>query len=328
MRTLASMVSIDRPPRPGLSELTEPIVRAICRWIDVSAPSGLEGLVAAYFYEETYATPMLALEQLEDRYGLADGQLRRSYTERIGVLIERQRHREVAAGSFTADLDDPVEILARVPRNEQCEVFLGCLPEPEFLIALEVYGRLLLNGARRRRTAQPDLFAYLEKVFRNNGLPLTASARDGIRWIGEPVIREHVSDPGLAALADSRLSNARKEFEDARRELRNGQLDDAANDAGCAVESTMAALLHAHGRRQPTKHGKDRVQAGPLFDALEAAGVVDRERDRHLIFGAIDVRDAGSHGAGISARRTDRAYVEAGVAASAIAISYLASKLP
>jgi hypothetical protein len=139
LRTLATVVPIKRPPRPVESELTEPIIRAICRWIEVSALTGLEEFVAAYLYEETYATPMLALEQLENRYALSEGELRRSYSDRLSHLIERQRRLEVNSGSFTADLDDPVEILARVPKNEKLEVFLSCLPEPELLTALDVY---------------------------------------------------------------------------------------------------------------------------------------------------------------------------------------------
>jgi hypothetical protein len=321
-------VTVARPPRPTVTQLTQPIARAIFRWIEAFAPTGVEELVAGYLYEETYATPMLALEQLERRYGLVDDALRGAYADQVSTLIERQRRRETDGGNFAADLEDPIDVLARVAKDEQCEAFLTCLPEPELVIALELYGHRLARDPRRPRKSRPDLFEYLNKVFGNYGLPYTASLREGIQLVGEPVVREYAIEPALSALEDPRLSSARKEFEDARRELRNGQLADAANDAGCAVESTMAALLHAHGRRQPTKHGKERVQAGPLFDALEAAGVVDREGDRHLIFGAIDVRDAGSHGAGIAPRRTDRAYVDAGFGAAAIAITYLASKLP
>lgn len=204
------------------------------------------------------------------------------------------------------------------------------LPDPEFLAAIEHTLHDLAVPPRRVIPAGGFAAAVnrIAQLFRVRLLPYAIDQNGTITWAGEPGLHHVTIAPALAALADPRLANARAEFDKARRELRLGELEDAANDAGCAVESTMAALLHAHGRRQPTKHGKDRVQAGPLFDALGAADVLDRDRDRHLVFAPIDVRDAGSHGAGIKPRRTDRAYVEAGVAAAAVAISYLASKLP
>jgi hypothetical protein len=220
--------------------------------------------------------------------------------------------------------------VALVSRWNDAEVQLLNLPDLEFLAALEhalsnldveLYGR----SAEEAFSAARDRIAQL---FRARLLPYGINENGIITWNGEPALHELAIAPALAALADPRLATAHAEFEHARRELCLGELDDAANDAGCAVESTMAVLLDAHKRRQPSKFGKERVQAGPLFDALETAGILDRERDRHLVFGAIDVRDAGSHGAGVKLRQSNRAYVEAGIASAAAAITYLASKLP
>ncbi len=317
-------MSVDRPPRASTPQITSQIRQAIFNWIHENGDGGLAPVADLYLEEEVHPNHRDALIELEDRYGIEQNRLLHEYIARLLPLGEQYAKNRRLGGVMR--IGRPEDLVGYVPESERAEPFLHCLPEPELLTALEGYAskRPLVSV----HGGEGSVWSYLERVFRTRGLPYTASAQEGIQLVGEPVLREHAIEPALSALADSRLSNARKEFEDARRELRNGQLDDAANDAGCAVESTMAALLHAHGRRQPTKHGKDRVQAGPLFDALEAAGVVDREGDRHLIFGAIDVRDAGSHGAGIAQRRTDRAYVEAGFTAAAIAITYLASKLP
>jgi len=224
----------------------------------------------------------------------------------------------VVAGGFAIGMvTDPTRQLQQLPDREFLAAIEHTLQDLK-VPPLRVDAGALLAAAR-------DRIAHL---FRVRLLPYSIDENAIITWAGEPALHELAIGPALAALADPRLAAARDEFEQARRELRLGELDDAANDAGCAVESTMAALLHAHGRRQPTKHGKERVQAGPLFDALEAAALLDRERDRHLIFAPIAVRDPGSHGAGVKPRRLDPAYVEGGIAAAAVAIAYLASKLP
>jgi hypothetical protein len=160
-------------------------------------------------------------------------------------------------------------------------------------------------------------------------LPYSIDEHGNITWAGEPAVHQLAIAPALAALADPRLGTARIEFEQARRELRLGELADAANDAGCAVESTMACLLKAHGHAAPrSKHGAERVQATLLFNKLKDVGLLEQERDHALVSAAIQVRHAGSRGAGTKPRQLDRVYVEAGIAAAAIAITYLASKLP
>jgi hypothetical protein len=146
-------------------------------------------------------------------------------------------------------------------------------------------------------------------------------------WVGDPTEHELAIAPALSALTDERLGHARAEFDSARNELRHGNLRDAANDAGCAVETALSVLLDSHGRRQPKKYGAERIQAGPLFDALVAAELLDRDRDRDLVFAPITVRDHASHGVGVRPRGLSEAYVKAGVASAGVAIAYLASKL-
>jgi hypothetical protein len=295
-------------------------------WIDSYVDGGLTQFRDEYLQREVYSDPLDALIELEERYGLDRGALTEGFDRRLNLLAEEGRRQAAESFEFNAEMLDREQALRRIPDASKAGAFLLCLPESELLTALEGYAAT--KPPVHRRSGYPNLFAYLEHAFQVRGLPYTVSASEGIRWVGEPAIRNDAIEPALSVLTDPRLANARQEFEDARREHRAGELDDAANDAGCAVESTMSALLAAHGHKQPTKHGKARIQAGPLFDALDAVGLLDRERDRHLVFAPIDVRDAGSHGAGVGTPRRDPRYVEAGIAAAAVAITYLASKLP
>jgi hypothetical protein len=222
-----------------------------------------------------------------------------------------------------AKLAYAVATFAELREWSEATTQLLALPAEEFLAAIE---HALQQLDREDRVF--DASEAIAHLFRVRLLPYAIDQNGVITWCGEPGVHELAISPALAALTDSRLATARAEFEQARRELLIGELDDAANDAGCAVETTMAVLLNAYGHRQPQRHGNERVQAGPLFDALKAAGLLDHERDRHLVFAAIDVRDAASHGAGVNPRPLDPAYVDAGLAAAAAAITYLASKLP
>lgn len=217
--------------------------------------------------------------------------------------------------------------------DTQAEAFLFCLPEPEFLTTLEYIGGhgLASSDPKHFGSEAPDLFRYLEQVFRRRGLPYTASPADGIFWIGEPAIYQDVIEPALSVLEDPRLAPARDEFNKSRGHLRRGELRDAGKTAGDAVETTLAILLDAHGREQPqTAGGDDLVQAGLLFDALKAKELrlLDQDRDHALIFGSIKVRHTCAHGVGANPKPPDPVYVKAGVAAAAVAITYLASKLP
>lgn len=144
-------------------------------------------------------------------------------------------------------------------------------------------------------------------------------------------MHEQAIEPALAALADPRLADATKEFDKARGHLRRGEYRDAGKAAGDSVETTMAVLLGAHGHPQPqTKHGTDLVQAKYLFDQLKSTKValLHEDRDKELLYAPMKVRNACGHGVGVNPTPLDPAYVEAGVAAAAVAIAYLASKLP
>lgn len=223
---------------------------------------------------------------------------------------------------LVAALGDVADSMAR--NQLLSEARLLALPEPEFLTAVE-YSLLAIGDiAKRQRMCR-----NLGGILRVRRLPYALDhVETRFRWIGDPAEHQLAIAPALSALSDDRLADARAEFDSARNELRHGNLRDAANDAGCAVETAMSVLLDVHGRSQPSKYGTLRIQAGPLFDALVAAGLLDRNRDRALIFAPITVRDHASHGVGARPQRLSEAYVRAGVADAGVAIAYIASKLP
>jgi hypothetical protein len=320
-------MSIDRPRRAASPHITPDIAEAMFSWIEQNVHYGLAQLEDVYLAEEVYGDPVSAFIELEERYGLAQGKLVTEFQLRLKVLAERRRQQAEDDLNFGAAMLDLNALLREVPEKLKAAAFLRSLPEPELLTALELGARKLAD----QRGRHADLFGYLEKVFRTRGLPYTASADGGIAWVGEEALREHAIEPALSVLTDSRLAQASKEFDKARSDLRRGNLKDAGKAAGDAVETTMSIVLGAHGHPQPqTAGGHDLIQAGALFDALKAKHVrlLDEERDHALIFAAIKVRHTCGHGAGANPKQPDPHYIEAGVAAAAVAITYLASKLP
>jgi hypothetical protein len=316
---------VDRPPRAPSSHITPQIAQAIFKWLR-DAGYGLARIVDLYLQAEVYADPVDALIELEDRYALTKSKLLDDYTARLAVFAQNMPRPSALRGIPIASLR-PEDLIHYLGPESRAEALLQSLPEPELLTALELVAHSLAD----EDAGNPDLFSYLEKAFRRRGLPYIASADTGISWVGEPAVREQAIEPALSVLADPRLSTARDEFDKARGHVRRGEFKDAGKAAGDAVETTMAIMLDAHGHPQPqTAGGHDLVQAGALFDALKAKSVrlLDEEREYALIFGPIKVRHTCGHGTGISPKPPDPAYVEAGVAAAAIAITYLATKLP
>lgn len=315
---------VDRPPRAPSPHLTPQIAQAIFNWIAEQADLGLDQLVDCYLQQEAYANHGDALIELEDRYGLTSGRLTADYQKRLTALGREHARGARQTRGIPVDALRAEDLAPFVPNADRAVAFLHCLPEPELLTGLECY------AFGFRCAGHPLLAGYLEHVFRVRSLPYSASANEGIRWVGEPAVREHAIEPALVALADPRLSMAREEFDKARRHLRRGEFKDAGKWAGDAVETTMAILLGAHGHPQPqTKHGTDLVQANKLWDVLKSStvGLLSEDRDKEVIYAPMKVRNACGHGAGANPTPPDQAYVEAGVAAAAVAIAYLASKL-
>jgi hypothetical protein len=306
------------------------------------AEDGLNAAARRLLIRPIGATPQQILtwfvhgEALVDEVEL-DRKLNRAYARPNGegwlgdadlILQGEAARRRITASSEGSD--NPVVEAARqiawdlLVAEHGAFARLRALPPAEFLTALE---HALENAMSYDRV--PSICVQIEEVMRKRLLPYTINRGGKISWVGEPGVREQAIDPALSALAEPSLVTARAEFEKALVHLRRGELKDAGRWAGDAVETTMAVLLENHGHPQPqTRHGTDLVQAIKLFDQLKSTrvGVLNQDRDHALIFAPIKVRNACGHGGGAQPTPPDPAYVEAGVAAAAIAITYLASK--
>lgn len=69
------------------------------------------------------------------------------------------------------------------------------------------------------------------------------------------------------------------------------------------------------------------MQAERLFEALKRHGIVDGHA-KGVIMAVSPLRNAGSHGAGPDPVPLDRSDAEAAVASAAVAINYLATRMP
>jgi hypothetical protein len=203
--------------------------------------------------------------------------------------------------------------------------FLVSMPEADLLTALEAGGGLVGSGA-----ATAALSAAMNEVCDRRGLSYSCSALDGgirFQWRGDAAIAEVVVAPVMSALADPRLADgAGVEFDGAREQLRQNTRSSrkrAVGEACSAVESAMCVLLEQHGKAVP----KPRVLT-KLVKALTDEAIVERELPEILQGAGFFGNRKGRHGAGPVAHDVDEAGAEAAVAAAAVAITYLARRLP
>jgi hypothetical protein len=207
---------------------------------------------------------------------------------------------------------------------------LAGLPTPLFLDALE--GALALlreTGTSSYASALaevPDAVAQINRVFARRGVAFRAGSDGKMQWVGDAGAQTLVVAPALEALRDLRLGGARVEFETALRQLRAGSdkdLEQAGVEAAKAVESSMKALLDAHGVERDS-----RAAAQKLWLTLREANLVPAESEAALL-GALRIRNvAGAHGAGGQPRQVPAELAVLTVQSAAAAIVYLATLLP
>jgi hypothetical protein len=307
------------PLHSGSEGLSLAARRVLLRTLSVSP----DVIVQRYLHMEGMADLSELDKKLSRAYAFAPAT---GWLNEADAAVEQEiTRRQMAAPAEGAVATALADVVGDLTRNRLTgEARLVALPEPEFLTALE-YSLLAIAEVSQRQL----VCRHLNGILHVRRLPYTLDHLETrFRWIGDPGEHDLAIGPALSALGDPRLAHARAEFDSSRDELRHGNLRDAANDAGCAVETAMSVLLDAHGHSQPSRHGAQRVQAGPLFDALVAVDLFERDRDRHLVFAAITVRDHGSHGVGATPRRLTPEYVKAGIASAGVAIAYIAAKLP
>lgn len=202
---------------------------------------------------------------------------------------------------------------------------LLAMPEGDFLTALEIGATLATDV--NEVAAMPQ---YLNRICQQRGIPYTVEGTGGeivFSWHGDGVVNEEAVEPALGVLDDPRLAaGARKEFAQARKELRAGMaetLKQSVAESCNAVESTMKVLIEAHGLALP-----ERQNAQDLFNALVASGLVAKEAEEIALGAARFGNRRGRHGGGAVAHAVSDAEAQAVLAAAATAIALLAARLP
>jgi hypothetical protein len=234
------------------------------------------------------------------------------------------RFGEDVAKDFTAAMSLHFKVEAR--RNAwapgvdyNAESALKAVPAPIFLDVLE-------DAVRLAEFNDYKAIEEINRLFARRGIYFHFTDNGHAEWQGDPGSYGAILQPALDALMDSRLMGARSEFDAAMGHLRMGTTkdeEDAVEEAGKAVESTMKVLLHERG---VTLTGKE--TARPLFDLLSQNGKVVPEAD-NAVLAAARIRNAyGGHGAGSTPRRMPLGLAALAVRSAASAIIYLADHLP
>lgn len=229
---------------------------------------------------------------------------------RLGEAINRAHESAQAAFNF-GEITDPSEAAA--------QALLLNAPEPDFRLAIEdaLVAALKVGASAERITA----------ICRRRGVPWAFNHLHGFEYVGDETVERDQIRPALAAINRSEFAGGvRAEFESARAELATGTpaaLKQAVHEAGCSVESAMKVVLGARG---VTYDAGDAAQ--PLFNRLEAGGIVPRHMEKLVLVAMTPRNRKGGHGAGAVAHAVDTDEARAIVAGAGGAIAYLATRLP
>jgi hypothetical protein len=213
---------------------------------------------------------------------------------------------------------DGLNMFAPIDNDRAAEALLGVMPEHDFMQAVE---ETLI--AQRRAEQASD---RINRILNARGAPYSFDGINGFGWTGDTEIEREQVAPALAAINDVRFAGGvRNEFEQARRELRQGTPNgrkQAVHEAGCAVESAMKVVLHERGVPFAATDSGQR-----LFDHLERAGIVPRYM-QPTMFSVLTPRNKrAGHGGGSAIVDPGETEASTVVASAAGAIAYLYGKL-
>jgi hypothetical protein len=210
--------------------------------------------------------------------------------------------------------------------------FVKALPEPDFLTCIEGGNQLI-----RSIPARHSFRERANRLCERRGVPYRVEGSVlGIQfvWTGDAIVAQEAVQPALSALDDPRLApGPRLEFASARRELRAGTpsaLKQAVAEACNGVESALKVLLTEHGQPIPASQDVDQLlgacKAANLFPpAVDGKGVPVEQ----VLLGPARFADRrGRRGSGPVPQNVEREEAEAVVAAAAVAIKFIAGRLP
>jgi hypothetical protein len=229
---------------------------------------------------------------------------------RLGEAINRAHESAQSAFNF-GEITDPSEAAARA--------LLLNAPEPDFRLATGAALETIKGiGAASER---------ITKICRGRGIPWAFSHLHGFEYVGDETVERDQIRPALAAINRPEFAGGvRAEFESARAELATGTpaaLKQSVHEAACSVESAMKVVLEAHD----VVFGPGDTSS-PLFNHLEAAGIVPRHMEFTVLVAMVPRNRIGGHGAGAQPHAVDPEEAGAIVAGAGGAIAYLATRLP
>lgn len=146
------------------------------------------------------------------------------------------------------------------------EAVLLSVPDQWFAIALERGCDFASGNAfelNRSQEAQPYVHNAITALFIENGIPYEFGDDGHIVSVGSSTAGELAIQPALDVLEDDRLADARSHLIKAQKRFREGDPDEAVDEARMAVEHGMLAVIDATGTPRP-----GRRQGNDLFDAL------------------------------------------------------------
>jgi hypothetical protein len=271
-------------------------------------------LIVAFFQHEAYGN-------LDDY--LAAVRARRGFEAAEAIRIEMRtmadRHTDSLRLDWQQAMLDASHIYGPIG-------FFLAIPEADFFAALEAGAEVLGNTKR----AAAALNEAVNDVCRRRGLPyrmIRAGRNVKFEWTGDATIAATAMNPVLSAIDDPRLATGVKvEFEGARDQLRRDTPESrkrAVGEACSAVESAMKVVLSEHGKPLPKP-----AVLSKLVNGLITTGIVEGEMREMLVAPGFFGNRKSRHGGGYVAHAVSTATAEAAVAASAVAITYLASQLP
>jgi hypothetical protein len=277
-------------------------------------------MLIAFFRAEAFGDLEDYLAAVQDAWGPVAEQairaemraMRERYTDDLRLDWEQ-------ASREAADIYGPIALLTTMPAADfltLVEVALGQMSDPF------------------RQSAAP---ATITAICARRGVPyrlvgVGASAR--FEWTGDAITNEQILEPALSAMDDPRLAGGpRADFDDARKALRDGTPTGrrrAVAEACNAVESALKVLLAEHGRPLPATQSLD-----ALLSACRDAGLFPAAADgkgvpiEQILAGAGRFGNRrGRHGAGAVPHAVELDEAEAVVAASAVALTFIARRLP
>lgn len=212
-----------------------------------------------------------------------------------------------------------------VPDAVYAPQLLLWMPEPDFLTCVEI-GYRMASDARNAGT----LAAAINRACEARGIPYRFEgflSAGHFVWTGDAILRERVVQPALSALDDPRLAGGpRSEFNAARDELRQGTpgaLKQAVAEACNAIESGLKVLLQANAQSLPARQNLEH-----LLNACVDAGLIPPDAREIVAAPGRFGNRRGRHGAGAVAHNVTAEEAETVVAAAAVAVTFIAKRLP